>query len=73
MQYCSWLYHCSSPKLTDITTPDLYTNEQTMAWIYDTFNTFDHNASMQKEKDKSVCLHSLSSEKKSIKYTLENE
>jgi len=25
---------------TDIPAPDLYTNEQTMAWIYDTYNAF---------------------------------
>ena len=73
MQYCPWLYHGSSPKLTDIPTPDLYTNEQTRAWIYDAFNIFDHNSSMQKEKDKSAYFHNLSSEMKSTKYTLENE
>ncbi len=27
---------------TDIPAPDLYTNEQTMAWIYDTYNAFHH-------------------------------
>jgi glutamate dehydrogenase (NAD(P)+) len=27
---------------TDIPAPDLYTNEQTMAWIYDTYHVFHH-------------------------------
>ncbi len=27
---------------TDIPAPDMYTNEQTMAWIYDTYNAFHH-------------------------------
>ena len=27
---------------TDIPAPDLYTNEQTMAWVYDTYNVFHH-------------------------------
>ena len=27
---------------TDIPAPDLYANEQTMAWIYDTYNAFHH-------------------------------